>query len=59
MSIEQQFENFKNNFIINSFADNIYFNQHWKIISTPEPHAPKLDIWTAQPKEAIKSQNHL
>ena len=57
----QEFENWKESFIVNNFADNIYFNQ----IANPakvrksEPFAPELDVWTSQPKNTIKTQKHL
>jgi hypothetical protein len=61
MSIEEQFEKFKVGFIINNFADNIYFNTiaNPAIKRIEEPYAPELNIWTAQPINAIKTQNHL
>lgn len=61
MNIEQQFEKFKTGFIINNFGDNIYFNTIANPVKVQisEPYQPELDIWTAQPINAIKTQNHL
>lgn len=58
---EETFKQFKEGFTINYFADNIYFNRivNPAKVRIPEPHTPKLNIWTAQPKDALKTQNHL
>ena len=54
---EHLFQKFKTGFIINNFADNINF----KVAKTriPEPHAPKLNLWTSQPINSIKTMKHL
>lgn len=56
----EQFEKFKEGFIINNFADNIHFNQSIENrLRKPESHAPKLNVWTSQPVETIKTMKHL
>ena len=57
MSIEEKFKRFKAGFIVNNFAGNINF----KVAKTrkPKPHAPKLNVWTSQPVETIKTMKHL
>lgn len=60
MSTEENFKRFKEGFIINNFADNIHFNQSIeKRLRKSEKHAPKLNIWTSQPIESIKTMKHL
>lgn len=57
---EQKFKNFKSAFVIKNFADNIYFNQSLKQrIRKSDKRFPELDVWTSQPKRAIKTQHHL
>lgn len=56
----KEFENWKTGFIINNFADNIHFNQSIeKRLRKPEKHAPKLNVWTSQPIETIRTMKHL
>ena len=60
----EQFQNWKIGFIINNFADNIYFQPFIKTLvikynRNPEPHAPKLNVWTSQPVDSIKTMKHL
>ena len=61
MSIEEKFKRFKEGFIINNFADNIYFNRivNPAKVRKSEPYAPKLNVWTSQPIESIKTMKHL
>jgi len=61
MNIEEKFKRFKEGFIINNFADNIYFNRIVNPVKVlkPEPHAPKLNVWTTQPVDSIKTMKHL
>lgn len=57
---EYLFQNFKKGFIINNFADNIHFNQSLeKRLRKSEPYAPKINVWTAQPVDSIKTMKHL
>lgn len=57
---EYLFQKFKTGFIINNFADNIHFNQKIeKRLRKIEPHAPKLNLWTSQPINSIKTMKHL
>lgn len=56
----EQFENWKTGFIINNFADNIHFNQSIENrLRKSEPHAPKINVWTSQPVNSIKTMKHL
>jgi hypothetical protein len=60
----EQFENWKEKFIISNFADNIYFQKFIKDLAIKnnrklEPFGPELNIWTDQPINALKTQNHL
>jgi len=55
--LEEKFQNFKIGFIINNFADNINFKV--AKFRKSEPHPPKLNVWTSQPIESIKTMKHL
>jgi hypothetical protein len=54
---KEHFENWKQSFIIANFADNDNFKI--SISRKSEPFAPELNVWTSQPKNAIKTQKHL
>lgn len=55
----EQFENFKTKFIVNNFADNTNFDIKYKVLRKPEPHTPKINAWTSQPIDSIKTMKHL
>jgi len=56
---EQEFNNWKQEFILKKLADNIYFCGFVPNKSESEPNPPALNIWTSQPIEALKTHNHL
>lgn len=59
MSIEDQFQKWKDSFIIHNFANNIYFTAMSMQYREDQPYPPELNIWTAQPIESLKTMKHL
>lgn len=55
----EQFEKWKNGFINQNFENNRNFDISFKLLRKPEPHAPKLNIWTSRPVNSIKTMKHL
>jgi len=56
---EIEFQKWKQKFILNHLADNIYFCAFVENKSKSDPKKPELSIWTTQPINALKTQNHL
>jgi hypothetical protein len=54
-----EFEKWKQNFILNHLSDNIYFCGFVPNKSEPDQRMPKLNIWTSQPIDTLKTMKHL
>ena len=61
--LEEKFQNFKEGFINANFQNNIYFQPFLKSMQekyvTKNPRPPKLNVWTSQPVNSIKTMKHL
>ena len=55
----EQFQNWKKGFINQNFENNTNFDLSFKLLRKPEPQTPKINVWTAQPVDSIKTMKHL